>query len=468
VIDRAGIVREHNFGLMEKASLQSQLQRVLTAAALGEHPALQTLLLGLNHRSPLIRATAAGQLSGRSEVKAIPALEPLLKDQNPTVRPAVEAALSQLYVVAERFDDALKLDRERVKENPNDSEIHLHLAQLYRRKGLEAEAETEFDAAQTERRQRIAAGSVNPLEYNELAWFYVQNRIKAKDALQLAENASAMAPGDPLIRDTLGWAYQRNGQFEAALAAFSAVITNQANANPLAIASSWSGVLELARAAGTPASSDAFEKFAASLAIALPADPTSQVRLNLARAAFCEQHGDRAQAATLRARAGFLDEQRWHVLGPFQNGDAPACGQAFLDETVNPIDTTATYAGLTGSVQWHPAQDGIPDGQVDLVRIFGPREHATAYAMAVVNASAEQAIELRVGSDDQVKIWLNGHEVLAVTELRQLVMDQNVVPATLKPGANTVLVKICNERVDWGFSLRLTAPGGVPLTNVEF
>jgi hypothetical protein len=38
----------------------------------------------------------------------------------------------------------------------------------------------------------------------------------------------------------------------------------------------------------------------------------------------------------------------------------------------------------------------------------------------------------------------------------------------LKQGENQVLVKVCNEMMDWGFYLRFTDADGEPLKGLEY
>ena len=62
---------------------------------------------------------------------------------------------------------------------------------------------------------------------------------------------------------------------------------------------------------------------------------------------------------------------------------------------------------------------------------------------------------LGLGSDDGVKIWLNGELVHDKWIRRPSHVDDDVVPLRLKKGANRMLIKIQNATIDWSFVYRL-------------
>ena len=50
---------------------------------------------------------------------------------------------------------------------------------------------------------------------------------------------------------------------------------------------------------------------------------------------------------------------------------------------------------------------------------------------------------------------------------RWIAVDTDVVPVTLKAGENTILVKICNEELRWGFYMRVTDEDGKPYNDLK-
>jgi hypothetical protein len=95
-------------------------------------------------------------------------------------------------------------------------------------------------------------------------------------------------------------------------------------------------------------------------------------------------------------------------------------------------------------------------------------EHAVAYAVAYVSAPEEMKdLQLRVGSDDQCAVWLNGKEVIRSTEARAIGKDQNQAEGvTLAKGANVIVFKVVNEIGDWAGCARFTDRDGKPVTRL--
>src|SRR5207245_737772 len=72
--------------------------------------------------------------------------------------------------------------------------------------------------------------------------------------------------------------------------------------------------------------------------------------------------------------------------------------------------------------------------------------------------TASRAV-LGLGSDDAVKVWLNGELVHTNWTLREFVADQDQVPIQLRQGRNRLLVKVYNGyNAPWGFGCRLMGP----------
>jgi hypothetical protein len=95
-------------------------------------------------------------------------------------------------------------------------------------------------------------------------------------------------------------------------------------------------------------------------------------------------------------------------------------------------------------------------------------ENAVAYAVAYVTAPDEmKGLQLRVGSDDMCKVYLNGKEVIKATEDRPVDKDQNQADdVTLNKGVNVIVFKIVNGAVDWAGAARFTDKDAKPVTGV--
>ena len=74
---------------------------------------------------------------------------------------------------------------------------------------------------------------------------------------------------------------------------------------------------------------------------------------------------------------------------------------------------------------------------------------------------------MRMGSDDGMRVWLNGQLIHSLDVARAAVPDDDVVPVRLRAGRNTLLVKNADRNLGWGFYLRITDPAGKPLRTVR-
>jgi putative membrane-bound dehydrogenase-like protein len=136
------------------------------------------------------------------------------------------------------------------------------------------------------------------------------------------------------------------------------------------------------------------------------------------------------------------------VVGPFGDDlkkEYPPEGKA---------DPEATYPG---DKKWQPAQ-AEPSGLLNLKAIFN-RENASAYALTYVWSPKEQKAQMLLGSDDTVRVWLNGSLVHEYATPRSARPDEDKVDVALKQGWNAVLAKVVNGQADHGLYLRFVGEG---------
>ena len=182
-------------------------------------------------------------------------------------------------------------------------------------------------------------------------------------------------------------------------------------------------------------------------------------------AQILKEQGKAQQAKEYLARTGLVPEDSWYVIGPFDNETGEGLYIEYPPE--EDIQLDAEYEGKEGTVRWEKRTDDTPDGFVDFQHIFDPDQWAVAYAWTKVVSKETREVQLRVGSDDQVIVWLNGEEVTRHERPRSVQIDQDVISVTLNQGENQLLVKVCNEEIDWGFYLRFTDTDGKPLKDLE-
>jgi hypothetical protein len=167
---------------------------------------------------------------------------------------------------------------------------------------------------------------------------------------------------------------------------------------------------------------------------------------------------------------GFLVD--WQVIGPFDNRGGKGFAAVYPPEET--IDLAASYDGLEGPVQWKPYHTDHDYGEVDMNKALGKFMGVAGYALAEFKSDREQPVELRVGSENAVKIWLNG-KLVAQAEAYHAnsAIDQYIGRGQLKAGTNQILVKVCQDEqtVDWAqnwvFQLRVSDSTGKAILSTD-
>src|SRR6478736_6251111 len=95
------------------------------------------------------------------------------------------------------------------------------------------------------------------------------------------------------------------------------------------------------------------------------------------------------------------------------------------------------------------------DDIVDLDSIYHRPDFVYAYALSEIKADAPGNAFLAVGSDDGIKVWLNGKLVHDNWAPRGVTKDEDLVPVTLVKGSNQLLLKVQDIQGGWGFAARL-------------
>ncbi len=196
-----------------------------------------------------------------------------------------------------------------------------------------------------------------------------------------------------------------------------------------------------------------------------PPEPTFHVNVNLGWAEYYDKNGMPDKAMEQMLQTGIIHEKQWLVLGPFDNTAGIGYDTAYIPEDTTQIDRTAEYDSIGGKVSWRKHTDDAFNGLIDFGRNVDWR---VSYAWTTVTSPDEREVQLRIGSDDQAKVWLNGEQVYSFETGRWIVVDKDIVPVTLKAGKNTILVKVCNEELSWGFYMRFTDENGEPFDDLQY
>ena len=172
----------------------------------------------------------------------------------------------------------------------------------------------------------------------------------------------------------------------------------------------------------------------------------------------------------LQEQLGFMNT--WNIVGSFDNKDMAGFDVPYgPEEAIGMIDLNATYKDLDDKeTKWREVTTADPVGNVDLNSLVGKVKGATVYAFGIFKAGEDGPAEIRIGTANATKIWVNG--TLAMSN--EIYHNSNSIDKftgdiTLKKGDNQILIKVCqNEQTqswaqDWQFQLRICDSTGKPV-----
>ena len=227
---------------------------------------------------------------------------------------------------------------------------------------------------------------------------------------------------------------------------------------------------------GEPIRTESFEAKDGALEVVLPVF-ANDVALKLRRAALMEPpevHREPSARPVSRPitdvaldvleprEAGGRPEfiRDWGLLGPFSY--PPEKQDVCLDE--RPVEREPELrprrGASHGDKEWRFVEADA-SGHVNLNAIFDGPDHVAAYAVAELRCpKAMKDVQLLVGSDDCVRVWLNGERVMSKQVFRGAEPDQDRVDISLRRGSNLLVLKVADGVGGWAFYCRLATKDG--------
>jgi hypothetical protein len=153
---------------------------------------------------------------------------------------------------------------------------------------------------------------------------------------------------------------------------------------------------------------------------------------------------------------------KWWVIGPFPSSGANGA----FDTVFSPeegIHLTEQLDDRGRRRQWREHETLAENGMVDFEKIFRRTENVLAYAYTELEAAEAMDVLLKIGSDDGVKVFLNGEVIHSKPVIRAFGQDEDVVNARLAQGKNKLLLKVTQGGGEWCFAARLTQRDGQPI-----
>lgn len=154
----------------------------------------------------------------------------------------------------------------------------------------------------------------------------------------------------------------------------------------------------------------------------------------------------------------------WHVLGRFDSEfeagstlEATPVEKALADMQPGKagIDLSDTYKGPDGvQLAWRDlgakeAGNALDVGVIDFNLALPPRAkgggaNTVGYLYRRIDAASDMQVPVTMGSDDGLRVWLNGSLIVEIHDARVLSVRDNYAVLRLRAGVNHLLVKVTN------------------------
>jgi len=154
----------------------------------------------------------------------------------------------------------------------------------------------------------------------------------------------------------------------------------------------------------------------------------------------------------------------WLVVGPFPVKDRKNIDIVHPPERAG-HELKSTFKGSGKPIKWKLAR--MQESKVSFDRELGKHLDCNGYGLTYVESPRKMKVQLGIGSDDTVKVWLNGKVVHVNKTFRGLSVDHDKITVTLQAGINEILIKVGQGLGEWGFAVTLKDLKGKPLTGLK-
>lgn len=145
----------------------------------------------------------------------------------------------------------------------------------------------------------------------------------------------------------------------------------------------------------------------------------------------------------------------WLVCGPFPVSGSQNINFDYLFEHdgesgINPSESLqhSSSSVTSGKVSWQRIK-ADKTGKLNFRTKLFPNDNNITYAAVIIKCTEETPTLLMTGSNDRLKVWINGKLVHYYTELRASGPDVDQTPILLRKGKNLLLAKVDNEGDNW-------------------
>jgi len=158
---------------------------------------------------------------------------------------------------------------------------------------------------------------------------------------------------------------------------------------------------------------------------------------------------EQAETSRLLRTAEFV--RSWHFASTTKSWTNANAFVSVSDAELKAIEASATTAPLIST----------KDPFVDFLPRFQERQtYVAAYAVRTILSDKARKVKILTGSDDTLRVWLNGKVVVQVLALRPAQPDQDSTTVELVAGKNVLVAEVSQAGGGWGLYLRFEDENG--------
>ena len=143
----------------------------------------------------------------------------------------------------------------------------------------------------------------------------------------------------------------------------------------------------------------------------------------------------------------------WLLIGPFDNTNRKGIEKVYPPE--REFVAKKSYSGRDNQeVSWRKYNENDNE-YISLAKLFKPSDEGVVYARRIFNSTKKTKIKIGLGTNDGVKMWINGKLVHENVVGRAALPNEDIVTVDFNKGENVVLLKIDQIGGGWGFYFSL-------------
>jgi hypothetical protein len=151
--------------------------------------------------------------------------------------------------------------------------------------------------------------------------------------------------------------------------------------------------------------------------------------------------------------------QYWLLCGPFPNIKWQGRETDYLkpiggELIASPIPGDNFTTGDGRKMRWVKYASPL-FSKINLADVYEENTEVLVYAFCRIESPEDKKVRATFGSNDGIQLFLNGQRVYKKYSKRSLILDEDETYLSLKKGKNILLLKIDQNKGDWGFSFRL-------------